>query len=353
MSLNPSPPASSLRRAVPVALLAVLLLVVAGAAVAVTAAYFELRPAPTPAGSIALTDDLGRSVAVPHDPARVVVIGASIVDSMVLLGLGEKIVGVDCGIPSAGGISQDYNSTQISQWGLASVACVESYPSFDVPDVLNASPDLVLSSTLVSVATLEQMSTTYGIPVVVLQPSSLGGILVDVALLGEIFGVASAAQSLEDQLQQVLGTVGSAVANLTSSLSFSSLPTVLLTYDASPASGPFPGYYTYGPGTFGESLLEFVGATSISANSTLPYPELSGPQVLYADPSIILYGTGFGLTLANTYEVAPDWSSLPAVSSGSAYSVDSNFLTEPDPTMILEGVPLLLHILHPGLLPPG
>lgn len=350
MSLTSSPGPG--RRAVPVALFAVVLLVVAGASVAVTAAYFELRPSPAPAGSLLVTDDLGRQVAVPPDPTRVVVLAPSITDAMVLLGLRDRIVGVDCGIPSDGGITEDYNASQILDWNLSPSMCVETSPSVDIPDVLNASPQLVLASTITSVSDVETMSTVYGLPVVMLQPSTLGGIEVDVQLLGQIFDVPTAAGALVAQLQQVLAGVQAGVVQLESNYSYV-LPTVLLTYYASPAGSPSPGYYAFGPGTFGESLIEFVGASSISANSTLPYPELSGPQVLYANPTAIIYGTGFGLTLANTYSLGPDWSSLGAVSSGQVYAIDSNYITEPDPTMVLVGLPILLDLLHPGLYTPA
>jgi iron complex transport system substrate-binding protein len=345
MSFTGTPSVPAPRRSVPLALFAVVVLIVAGAAVAATSAYFVLKPSSTPSGSLTLTDDLGRTVAVPRDPARVVVLAPSITDSMALLGLRSHIVAVDCGLPVDGGIYNDYNTSQVTAWNLSQSMCIETYPNLDIPAILNATPDLVLAATITSVSDVEQMSQTYGIPVVLLQPSTLGGIEVDLSLLGEIFGVTSASEALEGQIQGVLATAQSIVANL------SALPTVLLTYSATPSSYPSPGYYSFGPGTFGESLLEFVGASSISANATFPYPELSGSQVLYADPQIVLYGTGFGQNLSNTYAVAPDWSSLSAVMTGNDYAVDSNFVTEPDPTMVLQGVPILLDLLHPGTYP--
>ncbi len=67
----------------------------------------------------------------------------------------------------------------------------------------------------------------------------------------------------------------------------------------------------------------------------------------------MIYGTGFGLTLNNTYQLGPDWSSLGAVASGHFYGIDSNYITEPDPTMVLVGLPLLIDIIHPGLYAPA
>lgn len=336
------------RRAIPLALFLVVLLVVAGAAIAATAAYFELRPSATsaPAGSTTVTDDVGRTVVVPPNPARVVVLAPSIMDSMVRLGLRDRVVGADCGTPASGGLSTDYNDSQISAWNLSVGLCIETSPSVNIPQVLNASPSLVLASTIISVSDVEEMSTTYHLPVVILQPSTIGGIALDVSLLGEIFGVTPAANALVGQMQAVLGADQNAVTNLT--YSGTPFPTVLLTYYASPASSPTPGYWTYGPGTFGESLVEFVAAASISANSTLPYPELSGDQVLAANPSIVIYGTGFGVDLT-TYQAGPQWGSLAAVTGNAAFGIDSNFVTEPDPTMVLVGLPALFHLVHPGV----
>jgi iron complex transport system substrate-binding protein len=344
MQLNaaPVPPP---RRSVPLALFAVAILIVAGVAIVATAAYFELRPSGSPApGAVVITDDLGRRVTVPPDPARVVVLAPSIMDSMVRLGLRGHVVGVDCGTPAAGGLTTDYNASQIAAWNLSTGLCVETSPSVDIPQVLNDSPQLVLASTIISVSDVEEMSSTYHLPVLLLQPATLGGIAVDVTLLGQVFGVTSAAQQLVAQLQVALGTASATVANLSSA--GTPLHTVLLTYYASPAGSPAPGYWTYGPSTFGQSLIEFVGAASISANSTLPYPELSGDQVLAANPWGIIYGTGFGVTLA-TYQGGPEWSSLGAVQQNHVWGLDSNLLTEPDPTMVLVGVPALLALVNP------
>ncbi|HEV2317232.1 MAG TPA: ABC transporter substrate-binding protein [Thermoplasmata archaeon] len=339
MSLNPE---SADRRPAGVTrtVLVVSLLVAAGISVAATAAYFELRPTPAPPGTVAVTDDTGRTVNVPADPSRVVVLSPSITDSMVRLGLRERIVGVDCYAQALGGLSADYSPAQIHNWSLSSNLCVQTGPSFSVEQLLNASPDLVLTSTIVSASTVEEISTTYHIPVLILQPSTLGGIVVDIQLLAQIFHVATAASTLVGQLQSVLGRAAALQANL--SANGTPFPSVLLTYYADNL-----GFWTYGPGTFGQSLVELVSAVSVAANATLAYPEVSGSQVLVADPSAIVYATGFGVNLT-VYSQGPNWAQFGAVSSGHLYPIASELLTEPGPTMILVTVPTLLAILHPG-----
>lgn len=342
MSLNaPSPPPG--RRGVSVTVFVVALLLVGGAAIAATAAYYELRPPTAPAGDLKVTDDLGRTVEVPRDPGRVVVLGPSIMDSMARLGLRSHVVGVDCYSPAFGGLSSDYSSDQIAEWNLSTAMCVQTDPQFENEQLLNLTPSLVLATTIVSVSAVETVSVTDGVPVVMLQPATLGGISTDLSLLGEIFGVGTAASTLGSELQSELANA-SAVANSLEA-NFTSFPTVLVTY-----STDSNGYWTYGPGTFGESLIELASATSISANATMPYPELAGEQVLVDNPSLIVYGTGFGLN-ESSYSQAPFWSDLSAVSGGHVYGLDSNYLTEPDPTMVLLGLPALIALFHPGVGP--
>jgi ABC-type Fe3+-hydroxamate transport system substrate-binding protein len=334
MSLNP-PSKTTSPRTVSLTWVVVLILIVGGGAVAATAVVVSPHSS-SPPHSLQLTDDLGRSVTVPTDPARVVVLSPSIMDIVYRLGLRSHVVGVDCYAAADGGLSDDYSPDQVALWNLSSSMCVQVGPSF-VPEMLvNLTPQLVLASTIVSVEAVEQITNQLGIPVVMLQPPTLSGVLVDDNLVAEIFGVQTTANSLNGQLSAELynasNVSGSAYTD----------PTVLVTY-----SVDSNGYWSFGPGTFGESLIELTGGASISANSPTPYPELTSAQVLLDDPQWIIYGIGFGLNIS-TYQGGPQWSDIPAVGAGNVTGINSNWLTEPDPTMILDGIPALLEVLHPG-----
>jgi iron complex transport system substrate-binding protein len=356
MSLNPG--AVPTARSISLAWFAVALLVAAGAAIAGTAAFYELKPlkasgGPTTPmntshgpGNVSVTDDVGRTVKVPVNASRVAVLSPSIMDPIFRLGLRPHVVAVDCYSAAFGGLTADYSPDQVALWNLSSSMCVQVGPTLDVEQLLVKSPQLVLASTIISVADVEEISTTYGIPVLILQPPTLSGILVDASILGTIFNATSAASQLNAELSWSLGNATTVQQNLTNR--GTNFPTVMVTYSPVPAGSPSPGYYSFGPGTFGTSLIELASATSISANATLPYPELSGAQVLAAQPTFIVYGTGFGLALTD-YAQGPDWSSFSAVTSGHAFGLNSNLLTEPDPTMILLGLPALLSLFHPGV----
>lgn len=337
-----SPPTSLAtppRRNIPLTWIVVGVIVASGLAVVGAAVYYEERTS-CASGSRTVTDDLGRSVCVPPNPQRVVVLGPSIMDSMYRLGLRALVVGVDCYSPDMGGLSSDYSADQVALWNLSSSMCVQTGPTFDVEQLLALAPQVVLAATIVSVAAVEEITQTYHIPVVMLQPATLEGIVGDEELLGEVFNAPAAASTLVSTLEATFERTASFRAGLNAS--GTAFPTVLVTYSADTS-----GYWSFGPGSFGESLIALASGTSISANATIPYPELSGEQVLAADPEFIVYGTGFGLN-ESFYAGGPFWSQLTATQNGRALGMDSNYFTEPGPTMILVGLPELVDLLHPG-----
>jgi len=349
MDLNPSTPAPAPvpRRAVSIPVLAVALLVAAGLSIAGTAVVFELHPfsPPSKGPRVTVTDDLGRQVSVPASPSRVVALGPNAMDILVRLGLRAHVVGVDCSNASLGGLMGDYTPNQTAAWNLTSAMCVVAYPQLSVEDVLNRSPALILASSVISVPALEGIQSTYGIPVVILNPSTLGGIVYDVETVAQIFQVSAA--SLVAQLQTALAGATQFLTNLTNN--GTPLRTVLASYYVVPAGAPSAGYFTFGAGSFGQSLLELSGGVNIASNSTEVSPELTGGQVLYANPGLVLCGVGFGIGLSQ-FAQGPDWSSLPAVQHGNVTTVDVTLMTEADPTMVLS-LHLFRHLLYPNLVP--
>lgn len=335
---GPSPKSYTL----PLTLVVVIAVVAAGLSIVGTATYFELvssRSSPVGSGTVQVTDDAGRTVAVPSDAGRVVVFGANIVDSMVRLDLRGHLVGVDCSSATFGGLLGDYTQNQTQAWNLTAGMCVQAFPTFNVEELLNLSPSLVVSSTIVSISLLEEVSATDHIPVLILAPSTLGGIVVDVQILAQVFPTGTAAVHLEAQLLGALANATNFVQNLTS-IPNATIPSVLLTYYVDPSQG----YYTYGPQSFGESLISLAGGTSISASASVPYPILSGAVVLAATPSVIVYGIGPLGEPLSAYQQGPYWNQF----TSQKFGLDVTLFTEADPGMILQGLSALTAILHPG-----
>lgn len=347
MTLNPGPAVGS---GVPKALLAVAVLVAAGVGVAGTSVYYDLRgsPAPSPGPqNITVVDDLGRIVTAPLNTSRLVVLAPSVMDIVFRLGLRDRVVGVGCTPSIYGGIENEYSPNQTSLWNLSSTMCITDYPELDTERVAELEPGLVLASTITSATDVQTLSTTYRLPVVLLAPASLTGIVGDVALVARLFPVAGGlATALEAELQQRIYNATSFDTNL--STNNASIPSVFVTY------GFYTGtYYTFGPGTFGQSLVELAGGSSITSGVPLEYYGVNASFVLAQEPQVILFGTSWNdpylvanQTPAVWNSTAPYWSEL----NGMKIPVDVTVLTEPDPTMVL-ALPWFLHYLHPEQIP--
>ncbi len=353
MSLNTSPPPESdSRRRVPGALIVVAILVIAGIAVVGGAVYWELHPPTHPiAGpTVTVVDDLGRTVVVSENPSRIVVLAPSIMDIVYRLGLRDRVVGVGCDAGIPGGLLNEYSPNQSALWNISAGLCISDYPSLDVDELLNLSPEAVFAPTYTSAAAVEEISVTFGIPVVMLNPTTLQGIVSDVQLVTSIFPVVQGnGTALEAALDDQLVSAANFDSNL--STNGNALPTVLLTYYFD--SG---GYYTYGPDSFGQSLIDALGAVNVAGTTPLLYFELNGSVVLNDSPEIILYGTSWNdpwlvenetpAQWASPSSGAPYWSQL----NGTKVALDVTLVSEPDPTLIFE-LPVLLHIVHPTLYP--
>jgi iron complex transport system substrate-binding protein len=342
MALNPpARPSGTVSKTVFV----VALLVTAGVAVAATSVVYELLP--RAAGHTTVVDDLGRKVDAPINASRIVVLAPSVMDIVYRLGLRDRVVGVGCTPGLAGGISNEYSPNQTTLWGLSSSMCITDYPDLDTEQVAVLEPDLVLTSTITSAADVDYLTSNYGIPVVILAPSTLDGIVGDVELVAKLFpGASTAATGLEVALEDELYNATSFDTNL--STNADPIPTVFLTY------GFYGGeYYTFGPGTFGQSLIDLAGGDSISSGLPLEYAGINASVLLVEQPSVILYGTSWndaylvaGQTPSVWNTTAPYWNDL----NGTKVPIDVTLVTEADPTMIL-ALPWLLYYLHPTLAP--
>jgi iron complex transport system substrate-binding protein len=329
-------------------LVAIAVVVAAAVAAGGFAADYALHPlGPTVSGpSTVVVDDLGRRVTVPLDPSRIVVLAPSVMDMVYRLGLRPAVVATGCDANLTGGIYNEYSPGQVALWGLSNATCVADFPDLDTQAIALLSPQLVLTTTITPPKAVEDLTDTFGLPVVIFAPTSLDGIIGDVRILGEIFPSATpAAEALEATLTGAVENASALDANFSNSSV--PIPTVLLTYYFDGG-----GYYTYGPGSFGDSLISLAGGDNIATHVPLLYAELNATVALVDQPQVILYGTSNDSYLV-VGEVPSDWTTAPYWSqlNGTKIAIDITLLSEPDPSMIL-ALPALLHDLHPTLVPP-
>lgn len=348
--MNLNGPAAPAPRGLPGSIVVAIVLIVAGVSIGATAAYFELRPASPGAGgnaTVQVTDDTGRTVTAPENAGRVVVLSPSVMDIVFRLGLRGHVLAVGCTPSIQGGIFNEYSPNQTGLWGLSNASCVTDFPQLDTEHIANLSTTLVLASTITSEVDVDQLTQTYRIPVVLLAPGTLDGIVGDVRIVAQLFPAISAnATELESQLETTLSTAAGVDANITDS--GGAVPSALLTYFYDTG-----GYYSYGPGSFGASLLDLAAANNIAESVPLLYAEVNATVVLNDQPAFLFYGTSWNDPYLVSFETPSSWSSAPywGQLTGAKIPIDVTLVTEADPSMIL-ALPLLMHWLHPTLVPP-
>lgn len=157
------------------------------------------------AGNITVKDMVGRSVTVPHDPQRIVGIGAGTLRLLVYMQATDRVVGVEDvernylkGKPSKPYMSANPQLMQLPRVGPGGSNMTNRKPDYE--DVLKAKPDVVFM-TQMDPAIADEVQKTLGIPVVILSYGKTPGsfdeeLFQSFALAGKILKREKRAQEL-------------------------------------------------------------------------------------------------------------------------------------------------------------
>ena len=269
--------------------------------------------------STTTSDDLGRPITLKKTPQRIVSVAPANTEILFALGIGNKVVGVD-----------DFSDYPAQAKDIAKVGGFK--PSLEKIVALN--PDLVLGigETLPDYAAALD---SRGIPVVILQPADLDGILKDIELVGALTGARKEARELTAKMRQEVNAVTSKTQDA---------PKVRVFYevDASDAVRP----WTAGPGSFVQAFIEMAGGSNIAAGAAGPWVQISSEEIVKADPQVILLGdAAFGVSVESVKGRA-GWAGLTAVKTGTIHPVNPDLTTRPGPR-IVQGLQEMARAIHP------
>jgi len=277
-----------------------------------------------PEEGFTIVDDYGRTVTLDGTPERIVSIAPSPTEILFAIGAGPQVVGVD-----------DYSDYPAEA---ALLPKVGSY-YLNIESIVALQPDLIVGGDLVPLSELEQLSAQ-GIPYVLLADRTLEDVLKTIRLAGVITGHVSEADQVADELSDRID----AVTNKTLADGVAK-PKVYVEYD------DFMGFWTYGPGSFGDDLIIAAGGENIAHNTSSEYPMVESEFVIAQNPDIIVYTTGEWSTLSeDTYLNRSGWDTISAVQNGDIYGMDANLLSRYGPR-IVDCLEQLAVIIHPELFP--
>ncbi|MHB1842004.1 MAG: ABC transporter substrate-binding protein [Sulfobacillus sp.] len=282
--------------------------------------------------AVQFKDDAGAVIKLTAPVTRIVALGPSDTEIVLALGLKKDLVGADAAS------FQYLPAPYLSQLkGIKDVGNALTTPNLEA--IRAAHPGLVL---VVYGAPYVAKIKALGIPVAVLDPTSVAGIIADIKDVGLATGDTAGAAALAAKLTSQINAIVQAAR--------ASGPAVSTFVELNPP----PTLYTVGPGSYIDQLVSLAGGVNVVDKiSSSAYPEVSSEQVIAADPQvIILQDQGFGGTVAGV-AARPGWSAIAAVKSQRIVSsVNPNLLSNPGPSVV-QGLLQLAQALHPGLHVPG
>jgi len=281
-----------------------------------------------------LVDDTGYVTSLTAIPNRIVSLAPSTTEILFALDLDDKVVGVTdyCNYP------YDF-SAWVEAGNMTSVGDF-SDPSMEV--VTSLAPDLILATGGVQAETVATMRNL-GLKVLILDPSSVNGVLANIELVGNATGKREQATllvgSLESRIDAVIEKVSSSGVK----------PKVYYEVWYDPTS-----LWSAGSQAFQNELIEKAGGENIFADQELDYFQSSTEAVIERNPNVILLpasGMGFGEPFwgsIDTVKGRPGWNTISAVQNNKIFQVDGDAIARAGPRVV-DSIEQLAAFFHPEL----
>lgn len=261
-------------------------------------------------------------------PARIVSMAPSLTETLIALGLGDRVVGVTRYCPPVPGA--------VSVGGYFD-------PSFET--IVSLDPDLVI--VMQSHDELRRRLAELGLATLRVDQHDIGGILASVKTIAARCWVADRGVELADDLRAELDGVAAAVAGRPR-------PRVLVAVGRQPGDG-VRSLWAAARDTFYDDVLRLAGGVNALSEVGIRYPELSREGLIAVDPDVILDVIADGGARSLTPEVVlADWAELTglrAVSSGNVHVLADDYIVIPGPR-IVDTVRRVAELLHPGAVRP-
>ncbi|MVT13100.1 MAG: ABC transporter substrate-binding protein [Euryarchaeota archaeon] len=272
---------------------------------------------PTPSGITVLDDD-NNIVTVPQPVNRIVSLAPSCTEIAFALGLGNKVVGDT--------IYDDFpNATK-------NITKVGGLTNISVEGIVALKPDLVLAYPLNYQQGIQKLKSL-GIPVLILDPKNLQGILHDLILVGYVTGTYSNATKLSSMINSWLFSL----YNVTSTINNKSKVFYL---------GWYPELWTAGEDTFINEMIVLAGGINI-ASGGYSWFIMSKEYLLTQNPQWIIISQ-YQESLIPQIENDSSLSNITAIKERNFIVLNDYLLQQPGPQIFI-GVELLFETLYPNL----
>jgi iron complex transport system substrate-binding protein len=258
-------------------------------------------------------------------PARVVSLAPSLTETLLALGLGDRVVGVTRYCPEVRGAVE-----------------VGGYVDPNIEGIVDLDPDLVLL--MQSHEVLDRRFSELGLVTFRVDQHDIAGVLGSVEAIAGRFGVPERGRRLTADLQGVLDEVAAAVAGR-------QRPRTLVVVGRETGRG-IGALWAAAPDTFFDDVVRLAGGDNVITSSAIRYPELSREGLFALDPDVILdVVADGGVRGIAPADAAADWlelDELAAVRDGRVFILAEDFVAIPGPR-IVDTVRTVARALHPAV----
>ena len=258
-------------------------------------------------------DPSGASISIPEHIDSIVVLAPAQAQTVVALGLGDKIVGYDLNSVGLEGLPTDV-------------------PTFDTvnPDVeqlVAIAPDVLLVSNL----SLYDQEAPYqplidaGVCVICVPSSeSIDGVKSDIAFLAAALSVPEAGQALLDELNAGLDEMAATAASIPAEERRS------VYFEISAA----PYMYSTGSGTYLDEMIRWVGGVNVLADEN-GWLSVEGETIVAADPDVIFTNVNYIDDPVGEILGRDGWAGVTAIANRDVYYIDSNASSQPNQNIVV------------------
>lgn len=258
-------------------------------------------------------DPSGAAVSIPENIDSIVVLAPSIAETVVALGLGDKIVGYD-----------------LQSVGIAGLP--ENVPTFDTvtPDVERLAamaPDVLMVSSL----SLYDQEAPYqplidaGVCVICIPTSqSIEGVKSDIRFLAAALGANEAGERLLDALNAELDRLAAVAAAIPTGERKS------VFFEISPA----PYVYSTGSGTYLNEMIEWIGGVNVLAGQD-SWIRVEGEAIVAANPDVIFTNVSYMDDAVGEILARDGWAGVSAVVNQDVYYIDNMASSLPNQNIVV------------------
>lgn len=254
-----------------------------------------------------MLDRNGNLVEIPENVDTIVSLAPSFTETIVNLGLADRLVAVD--------------PYSLDIEGLPSGVQTFDIMTPDVESIVMLNPDVIFGTAMTLIDgsnPFEQMQELGTFVTVIPTPSNIDGILADISFIGNVLRKSEEARSIMDNFLSTIEEIKEEIA------SYDTKEKLTVYFETSPS----PYMYTFGSDVFLSEYLEILNLENIfDERGWLPVSE---EQIIERNPDIIFTNVSYEVDPVSDIKNRAGWDTIDAVKNGRVYLIDANSSSRPN-----------------------